>query len=151
MTNLFDELNDMMRLYKKRIEEEGEQALKDRFKDFFETHPDIQAVLWTQYTPYFNDGDSCTFSVHDFRVLFKEEDGEEIDEDGEEIDVEDEYDGGKSAWSLTRSADPVLKQLGQELGTLSNIPEDVLESIFGDHVQIKATREGFSVNEYSHD
>lgn len=144
MTNLFDELNDMMRLYKKRIEEEGEQALKDRFKDFFETHPNIQAVCWNQYTPYFNDGDSCTFSVNEFRAFFKEE-------DGAEIDVEDEYDGGKSVWSLSRSDDPALKLLSDELSTLSEIPDDVLESIFGDHVQVKATREGFTVDDYSHD
>lgn len=34
------------------------------FKDIFETAPKLKSVSWTQYTPYFNDGDTCYFSAH---------------------------------------------------------------------------------------
>lgn len=34
------------------------------FKDIFATAPNLKSVSWTQYTPYFNDGDTCYFSAH---------------------------------------------------------------------------------------
>ena len=34
------------------------------FKDIFTTAPKLKSVSWTQYTPYFNDGDTCYFSAH---------------------------------------------------------------------------------------
>ncbi len=30
--------------------------------------PEVVAVRWTQYTPYFNDGDACTFDVYEART-----------------------------------------------------------------------------------
>ena len=30
----------------------------------FDTFPEVKSVSWTQYTPYFNDGEECTFSAH---------------------------------------------------------------------------------------
>lgn len=32
--------------------------------------PNVAAVKWDQYTPYFNDGDPCIFSVQEPRVIF---------------------------------------------------------------------------------
>lgn len=34
------------------------------FSDIFTTAPKLKSVSWTQYTPYFNDGDTCEFSAH---------------------------------------------------------------------------------------
>lgn len=47
---------------------EGEAALKEAFSEFFEMHPGVRAIVWTQYTPHFNDGDACTFSVNEFEL-----------------------------------------------------------------------------------
>lgn len=41
------------------------------FSEFFNNHPEVESVLWRQYTPYFNDGDTCTFDVHDICVELK--------------------------------------------------------------------------------
>lgn len=32
----------------------------------------VARVMWTQYTPYFNDGDVCTFSAHEIQVYARE-------------------------------------------------------------------------------
>jgi hypothetical protein len=156
MSNLFTELNDMMTLYRKRIEDEGEDAIKELFKDFFQVHPGVEAITWTQYTPYFNDGEACTFGVNGMSVIFGQvaepsEPSEEDDDEDEDQYEDDDDEEGLESWDLSRSPDPVLQALAVELKKLESIPDDVMESVFGDHVKIKATRAGFDVTDYEHD
>jgi hypothetical protein len=40
-------------------------SFADLFKEVFEKYPEIKSFSWNQYTPYFNDGDECLFSVGD--------------------------------------------------------------------------------------
>jgi len=40
------------------------QEFPTMFSDIFATAPNLKSVSWTQYTPYFNDGDTCEFSAH---------------------------------------------------------------------------------------
>lgn len=47
-------------------------AILRAFREFFETNPDIVALRWHQYTPYFNDGDACVFEVDYFSFKLKE-------------------------------------------------------------------------------
>lgn len=47
----------------------------------FEALPELEFITWTQYSPYFNDGDECTFSVHDLEYKLKGETPEDDDED----------------------------------------------------------------------
>ncbi|MBM4707887.1 hypothetical protein GS982_01575 [Rhodococcus hoagii] len=44
--------------------------------------PEVEAVRWEQYTPYFNDGDACEFGIREVRIKFvggDEEAGERED------------------------------------------------------------------------
>lgn len=50
---------------KRAMQEHGEAALKTAFKEFFDACPAVKEVAWTQYAPYFNDGDACEFTVHE--------------------------------------------------------------------------------------
>src|SRR5688572_30748584 len=59
------ELNELKAAYETALREKGQEIIKVAFRDMFEKHPDLISLRWTQYTPYFNDGDACTFSVHD--------------------------------------------------------------------------------------
>jgi hypothetical protein len=34
------------------------------FKEIFESAPKLKSFGWTQYTPYFNDGDTCEFGTN---------------------------------------------------------------------------------------
>lgn len=40
-------------------------------KEFFAANPNVIGISWRQYTPYFNDGDECVFSVNDKVAVLK--------------------------------------------------------------------------------
>jgi hypothetical protein len=48
-------------------QEEARAMVRDVFKQgataLFEAHPALESFGWTQYTPYFNDGDECVFGA----------------------------------------------------------------------------------------
>lgn len=66
-----------------------ESARKQLFEDF----PDLEWFSWTQYTPYFNDGDECTFRVNS-DLIIKLKGFRAISDDGE--DDEDEVGDQKA-------------------------------------------------------
>lgn len=136
---------------------------------------------WTQYTPYFNDGDPCEFGTSGLWIRTVEDltlktvvstDGD----GGEELDPEDtsnfEIDyhthptlGGRSWPNGYRDSDnkpiePVYAghheaewRLASELSKAieGGQFENVLLDLFGDHCQVKVTRTGITIDEYSHD
>lgn len=41
------------------------EVLKEQIDGLFDKWGDkLESIGWVQYTPYFNDGDTCEFSVH---------------------------------------------------------------------------------------
>jgi hypothetical protein len=68
--------------------DQGEAAVKELVAPLFEFP--VEAVRWTQYTPYFNDGDPCEFGVHEPYVKITG-----LDDEG------DYGDGFIDSWSLT--------------------------------------------------
>ena len=49
----------------KNIAENGKKALQKILKEYFKENKDVLCIFWDQYTPYFNDGEECVFSVND--------------------------------------------------------------------------------------
>lgn len=47
------------------LQEKAKTKLHEVFSCFWELNPGLGTVSWDQYAPYFNDGDACTFSVHE--------------------------------------------------------------------------------------
>lgn len=96
-------------------------------KPLFEKYPSVEKVRWNQYTPYFNDGDTCEFSAHI---------------DSLAINDDEMYDGSDEN---ADAADDFSTALGE-------IPEEMLKEIFGDHVEVIVNRDGtVETEEYSHD
>lgn len=122
---------------KRIVQAEGQKAISEAFKEVFAAHPKLESVSWTQYTPYFNDGSPCEFCVHELSEAIY--DGAEQEEPA----YGEGRDYNKLPVELVRS----LKGLQGALQKL----DDCMEVIFGDHVEVKATRAGFDVHEYSHD
>ena len=54
--------------FEAELSEFSKAALSEEFKKAFAAHPDLKAIQWRQYTPYFNDGDPCTFRVTEFEM-----------------------------------------------------------------------------------
>jgi lysophospholipase L1-like esterase len=112
------------------------------FKPFFDANPKIDAVKWSQYTPYFMDGDPCVFGVNEIVLVSKEL---FTDEDA------DSYHGENSVpeWD----ADAEFRPLFDAANEIRNpLPNELLQDIFGDHVEVTIYRDGtFDTNECSHD
>lgn len=158
-------INAMKEEYDKAIKERGQKALKQAFKDFFAANPEVKAVVWTQYTPYFNDGEPCYFSVHDPSFSRLPPDETEIGCYGE-TDFEGAIDGSDHDYVEDTEAGPdkygykQYKKVARTPDPLAPICDDFWEEVFnedlflaafGDHMQITATPDGFEVEDYSHD
>jgi Zn-finger protein len=170
MSNLqtaFDQLmNDQAELQRK-FQTQAQALFKDITKEFFDKNPGITGVVWTQYTPYFNDGDTCEFRVND--ATFTNAPVDELNDvrwgeyNGETEGVwacenmsyvlasdRDYYKETKDAILASGGVDPdSCKLFGQAI--CSGEMESVMEAMFGDHVKVIATRDGFEVEEYDHD
>jgi hypothetical protein len=126
--------------------EAGRVAFKDLCAEVFAQAPGVDAIAWTQYTPYFNDGDACTFSVGD--VYFYKRGDELSDDDDEPLDGYTEVCSG-CYW---RGDKPTLEQkLCKQFNRFVSDNADILESLFEDHCRVVVTREGVEVQEYDHD
>lgn len=141
----YDALVAEIETAKQRVRDAARAAAGALFKAFFAAHPTITAVRWTQYTPYFNDGEPCEFSVHNPYACTKtgvawpqsNEDDEPEDEDDELFQDEYGLDDGPTKAALVR------------LGCSFN--DEIFLAAFGDHAQVIATPSGFHVTQYDHD
>lgn len=120
------------------IEAKRQEMLKDLQQEFpellkpvFEKYPTVEKVKWRQYTPYFNDGDECTFGTR--------MDYDDLDINGTNFWDEEERDNVKETYKAFAD---VLKE----------IPEEFYKDLFGDHVEVTIKRDGtVETEEYSHD
>jgi hypothetical protein len=163
----FDQMINEQRELQKKFQEQGRALFKEIFKEFFDKNPSITVVKWTQYTPYFNDGDECVFGVND--PVFSNATGDDI------VDVNPwgEYEGeNEEVWAVNNpkwvlQSDSYYYKEDQVKLRKSNIDvqscdllstmiqssemKNVLRGMFDDHVSVIATRDGFDVQEYDHD
>jgi hypothetical protein len=153
---------------REQFQETGQKLLKETFAGFFELNPGINAICWTQYTPYFNDGDECVFRVNE--PSFTNATGEDLEDifvPGGEYNGENEsiwivdnvertleggqwYDEDKEKILSGPTVDPESCELISEMITAEEF-EDIIKLMFGNHVEIIATRDGFDVSDYDHE
>lgn len=65
ITNKIAEQNAKLEEMRKSHMAALQKDFNEIIKLFFDECPKVQAVVWSQYTPYFNDGDECVFSVNE--------------------------------------------------------------------------------------
>lgn len=169
LKTMIENLNKARKAYEGQLAELGKNAQKAVAEFLAPLIPPGYAVKWTQYTPYFNDGDACTFSVHaPYIVSVDDEDSEgfglaEAVEKYGKPDEERSYE--RRDWATNKTVTKTytvhgfpkidgwtkakMKQLDD---AWDELPEDLLESAFGDHVEAIVRADGtFEVNKYSHD
>jgi hypothetical protein len=128
----------------------------------FDKFPEIHAVRWSQYTPYFNDGDACYFGLGEFWLGITEEQSHNLSPDEEFEDSLEEngvsYVSSFSKYDYKTGAISYLSERHKELeNALKNVEEtchsleDLLKEAFGDHVKITVTRKKIEVEDYDHD
>lgn len=175
---IVEQIKAELEAFNKKKQDLVEQLRKEfpaMFKELFEQSEVIKSISWTQYSPYFNDGDECTFSAHTDDLYVN---GEYSDE----VDWLSPYNYGKIQTEKDMVTNDLLadkvnrswykgKQIGQEglvinpdynekeaniyaqfVDILSSIPDEFLEDLFGNHAQITINSDGtISVDEYDHD
>ncbi len=100
-------------------------------KPLFDKYPDVEDISWTQYTPYFNDGDECVFGVRN---------------DDISINGEDEWDMDETDREKFKDAKKEFEDL------LTSIPDDFFKDLFGDHMEVKILKDCTVETEgYEHD
>lgn len=126
----------------------GRDALAEAFKEFFNLNPDITALKWSQYTPYFNDGDPCTFRRHEMEIQSPLARDKYSEKNGQEPDTEAFYDD----YCLTEESQRELTSSLKSLGELEDILDDeLMETVFGDGVTVIATIDGFEIDQCDHE
>jgi len=71
----FEKMKEQIDSARTEMREKSPMFIEEACKQFFEECPEVEAVVWNQFTPYFNDGESCEFQVHDkFFILTEDED-----------------------------------------------------------------------------
>jgi hypothetical protein len=155
----FNEFEKLIDDYQKTVAETRQKLstnIKTIFKQIFEENPTINAFCWEQYTPYFNDGDTCTFSVVSICATNATGDdpnlikwGEYLG-DNEDVEIFDCYSTSKKQKEFVKSfnSEQVMKFLKM---LESDDLRDVMLATFGDHVNVVATRDGFEITECYHD
>lgn len=138
--------------------------------------PGVKAIKWSQYTPYFNDGDPCEFTTYLSGIVV--EDRFLTEEEIEYGDFGDYGDGALSSYELfvrlkgwgevnndrelyfadenrrferngqdTEAIVKAFEALEKQWGAF----DDVLSTNFGDPASVTATTKGFDVEYYEHD
>jgi hypothetical protein len=166
---------------KKAMLAEIQKEFPVMFVDLFKQAPNLKSFGWPQYTPYFNDGDTCEFSVHlDYPwINGSNEDYDDVDdseisikiyeyknlETDEDVRINAEVaEKAGYSWYKTKSIgdqglcynpnyDADAARVVEEIkSVLKDIPEEFFKDMFGDHVKVILFADGeIEVEEYDHD
>jgi len=153
-----NEINEARQNYKALMQKHGAALVQEMANDIFDAFPVVRAIQWTQYTPYFNDGDPCYFSVNEARIALNEDFMESLQASEKQCLYECRDDFMEFSYRLDDHPDSptakVLKKIKKALGEFQGVLNDLseaMEEAFGDHQQITITRDGVESEEYSHD
>ena len=132
----FYKLKDEIEKAKKRYANELKSTLGNTIKEILSTSDKIETIGWTQYTPYFNDGDSCEFGVNELYYV-----------NGEDVDETDWLNGSESEEDKKEVA--LFERCSDLIGSIA---EDLMYEMFGDHCLVTIGKNGsIDVEEYDHD
>lgn len=144
VTNALARLNAAKAEYQNVVKQFGTNAIREGLNRIMEIEG-VERVYWTQYTPYFNDGDPCVFSVNGICVQATKDQGwdyESEDEDGNEIGYREVFYYGDLT-DEQKEANAILKAF-QDMG-------DIFLAAFGDHCAITYNGTDFEIGDYDHD
>lgn len=77
------DMNKAIEALRKEYQAKIQTSFHEATKSFFESTPEVSQLMWTQYSPYWNDGDECTFRVHDIYYLLSFQNPEDYSGDDE--------------------------------------------------------------------
>ena len=114
---------------KQELTQKARDGLMQCLKELFEMHPEVKKLQFTAYTPYWNDGDECTYWCNASSADIN------VSDDDEEEDC-------------PKVSQKVERIFRNALGT---IDDDTWKEIVGDHALVIITPQGIDVQEYEHE
>lgn len=175
LATMIAELTKARKDYQEKLAALGSDTQKAIAEFLSPRIPEGFAVQWNQYTPYFNDGEPCTFRLGDPYLvkLDPTKNREHISryaEDSEEPCVGLSYglagydlegpsheetrpNGSKYTQPHYEAVEGAPRAIVLELAELwRQLPEDMLEAAFGDHVRVRVFHDGTATtNDHDHD
>lgn len=132
---------------------EANKTLLVLLESFWEMNPTIKLITWAQYTPYFNDGDECTFGLTEILLSNIVE-----KEDIKYLSDCDYYGYNPDLWAVTTSNynkcfeqykinEDSVKLLESFIETLADL--NILRQMFGEDSKVLITRDGITIEDYS--
>jgi hypothetical protein len=153
----FKDLKKQMANAKKTMQETAQRLFTEMSADLFKKHPNLLSFAWQQYTPYWNDGDTCTFSAlteyptvtiqaeDGIKVRHNENYGETVWLDPEDEEIEHVADSEKYEKEIEKVS-------GKVADFLQNFEDEDLEIMFGDHMEITVHANGkVDTESYDHE
>lgn len=147
MSNLV-ELMAAVSAKREELTSQVQAVLKEGLQQFMREQSEIKALVWVQYTPYFNDGEECTFAMHD--IYYTVDPAVNL----ENIPRGAFYGDDDNWYPQYRKKTPLSKETADGFAALSkalHAAQDDLKLALGDHVQVIVTAEGIDVQEFEHD
>lgn len=147
---MFDELNSIVsgqELLRQQMRAVAQSQIKPAIQtavlSLLAQVPEIEAVAWRQFTPGFNDGEPCEFTIRALDVKWVEYDPEQ--EDG---DFEDGFESDWSYGSRGKSLRTPAKDLLNKFESIIHNLHDLLEFPFGNGSRVICSKDGITVEEY---
>lgn len=132
-------------------------------KNLIDETPEVLAIRWSQYTPGFNDGDPCEFSVNDLEVKFNPEhlpvNTEKTYNDRDEEDEDDGFVAEPYLKDFFEHQTDVITfeevsriekktELFYKIHQALAVASGALEAAFGNNTQITVTKDGIETEDY---
>jgi hypothetical protein len=111
----------------------------------FENNPRLYSFSWKQYTPSWNDGDTCYFSAH---TDYPDLNGVDYwnDDEGEEDYDKEAVGSGEPPLPLTADEQKTLRK--NIVDFFKDFQQNQLEHWFGDGAKITVTKKTITVDDY---
>lgn len=153
--NKFNDLKKKIADAQKDLQKASQILFKELSVELFKENPTLESFAWQQYTPYWNDGDTCTFSalteyptvvvLAADGIRVKASDYETVWLDPEDEEIEHAVDAEKYEKEIEKVVEKVAT-------FLQNFSDDDLEVMFGDHQEITVHKDGkVDTEEYEHE
>ncbi len=152
-------LKKELRSKRKELSDASSDLFDSWCKDFFTKNSDVvHSFAWNQYTPYFNDGDTCVFSANTDYIKVNGEYCDELD-NIQKIKVTNWGTWNRVTKTYDNRVQMENPNYNERLDNLVTEIKDFLQLFdddfylqkYGDHTEITVTKNGIDVDEFDHD
>lgn len=151
MNKMREEMNTMKTNYESAMKTFGKMIFKEATEEIFSKNPKLKSFTWNQFTPYFNDGDTCEFNVYrDTYLINGSDDYLDTWNAGNWLEESYEYKPDPKEYGLETVQE--VHDIALGLDKVMNLfTDDDLKSLFGDHTSVTVNRDGTIVtDDYDH-